>query len=111
MVFFIPVVYLFSMNSTENRQRLTEDSLSYLNFKKHHLSRFPSDSEIMIVNCYAVYNSLLDSRCNKDYSNPEIKARLVATGFCELDEEFLVLKGFKLEDNLTVFVSSPRKKK
>lgn len=112
ILLFVPIVYLFCMNSTENRQRLADQELiTYLNYKRFHINKFPHDPEKMIARCYAVYNSLLDMRNIADSYDPDIKIRLVATGFCEVDESHLVLKGFPIEDSLKVLIGCERGKK
>ena len=106
----IPVAfYLYTMNSTENRQRLTEETIGYSSFKYNYLNKFGSGADQEILRCYSVYNSLLDFNRTQDCAKEDVKDKLIAMGLCELEEGHLVLKGFFLEDSLRkLTVGKPR---
>lgn len=108
----IGFVYLYSMNSTENRQRLVDDtSLNYVAFKHRYTTSLHSYDDKEIARCYAVYNALLDFKYVKDAYNPEVRDSLVKMGLCELDNNALVLKGFFLDDSLKPLLKKSSKKK
>jgi hypothetical protein len=103
------VVYLWCMNSTENRQRLEEESsASYVGFRNNLRVFYPQDSDDMVYKCYSAYNSLVHMRPNSDCCDQCVKDKLVKIGYCDLDDGSLVLKGFHIEDTISVLVGRVR---
>ena len=110
LIFMSFCAYLVCMNSTENRQRITdENQLGYTHFRQQYLKYIGSSSDRMINRCYAVYHALIDMRPVSDLCDPDIKRNLVKMKICDLDEGNLVLKGFHIEDSLRVLVGSSKK--
>lgn len=105
-------VYIFCMNSTENRQRLEdESSLAYTGFRDVLSARYPNDSNDMIYRCYSAYSSLVHMHPNQYCYDEAVKDKLVTTGYCDLDDGSLVLRGFHIEDTLSVLVGRMRIKR
>ncbi len=103
--------YLLTMNSTENRQSLTDDSenFGYVQFRRNYFEKTGDSSEYVMTRCYTVYQGLVNQRLTSGSNDEIVKKRLISMGLCDLDEGELVLKGFHIEDNLRDLVVSPRR--
>lgn len=94
--------YLLCMNSTENRQSLSneKENIAYMNFRSKYLEQIGDGQESMVARSYDVYRALIDMKITSDMQDPEVKRRLITMGVCDLDEGTLVLKGFHIEDTV-----------
>lgn len=103
--------YLLAMNSTENRQLLTDDNenASYVLFRNSYREKTGDTNDYVMARCYTAYQGLVHMRSTSASSDTVVKDRLVKMGLCDLDDGILVLKGFHIEDSLSVLVGSPRR--
>lgn len=103
--------YLYTMNSTENRQSLTDpvENAAYMNFIRQYVNKYGRFDKQLIPKCFNAYNSLINMRPSSFVKDEDVKWRLVDMDLCELDEGVLVLKGFHVEDNLSALVCSREK--
>lgn len=109
----IPIVfiglfsYLWCMNSTENRQSLTDDhaNAAYVSFRKSYLEKTGDSRDHMILRCYEVYQGLLHMKPAYGSNDSYVKSNLIKMGYCELDQDVLVLKGFHIEDTVGVLAA------
>lgn len=109
LVFF--AFYLYTMNSTENRQSLADpaENAAYMNFVRQYVNKYGRFDNQWIPKCFNAYNSLINMRPSSFVKDENVKRRLVDMNLCELDEGVLVLKGFHVEDNLSALVYSREK--
>lgn len=106
LVFLSIVSSLLCMNSTENRRSLVDEkeNVSFLNFRRIYLEKTGDNHEAMVARCYVVYQGMIDGKVISDSSDFVVKQRLVSMGVCHLEDNFLVLRGFHIEDTLTVLL-------
>lgn len=107
---FFCVFYLYTMNSTENRQSLADfdENSSYMQFARSYIESNGDSNNQLIFKCHTVYQGLIHGNPTQWSNDDLVKQRLVKMGLCELDQDVLVLKGFHIEDNLRALVCSRR---
>lgn len=105
------VFYLYTMNSTENRQSLVDDQENrcYTDFARSYIEKNGNSDNGMIYRCYSVYQGLCGMRPAQGSNDPLVRQKLINMDLCELDKGELVLKGFHIEDNLSALVVSRRR--
>ena len=92
--------FMFSMNSTENRQSLVEASLCNIDIKLKELHDSGKSGDIINMMAYEMYTDLIRQKIPRHISNDVVRLKLIAYGLCKIEGSMIVLMEYPISDEL-----------